>query len=85
MATIMSELGDWEKIVEKFELCGGAISDRDKRIVLLKKLPVGTSSALVSSLRKFPDYESMKDELEQEIDFLKDYGTESSIEWHRAA
>ena len=61
--TAISDLDDWEKVVEKFENCGGVASDRDKRTVLLKKLPQTTPSALVSSLRTIGAYEAMKMEL----------------------
>ena len=58
---MMDGLEGWEKIVERFELCGGVISDADTRIVLLKERPSGTSSNLVSALRKMETYELIKD------------------------
>ena len=74
LATIIGDLDDWEKVVEEFGLCGGVVSENDRKTVLLKKLPPETPSALVSSLRKCADYESMKADLEAEIIFLKDFG-----------
>ena len=35
LAMVIGDLGEWEKSVEQFELCGGVISDDDRRTVLL--------------------------------------------------
>ena len=37
LASVIGDLDEWEKVVEQFELCGGVISDDDRRTVLLKK------------------------------------------------
>ena len=67
LSEVIADVNEWEKTVRRFELCGGVISDSDKRTVLLKRLPVGTSSNLVSALRLQEDYESMKNELDDQI------------------
>ena len=71
---IIHDLDDWEKVVEEFELCGGVVTEADRKTVLLKRLPPTTPSSLVSSLRKIPTYELMKADLEAEITFLRDFG-----------
>ena len=71
--TVIFDLDDWEKLIEKFEkfeLCGGTISDRDKRIVPLKKLPPSVHRSLVSTPPKCHYYATMKLELHSEIIFL---------------
>ena len=35
LASVIGDLDEWEKVVEQFELCGGVISDDDRRTVLL--------------------------------------------------
>ena len=60
MATIITDLDDWERVVEEFELCGGVITESDRRAVLLKKLLPGVYSSLVSRLRKCQTYRDMK-------------------------
>ena len=72
LATIIGDLDDWERVLDEFELCGGNISESDKRTILLKKLPTTVHSSMVSSLRKCTTYEAMKSELEAEITFLRD-------------
>ena len=74
--TVINDLDDWEKVVEDFELCGGVISESDRRAVLLKKLPPGVSSSLVSNLRRCGTYREMKAELKEDITFMKDWGLE---------
>jgi hypothetical protein len=74
LATIINDLDDWEKVVEEFELCGGVITESDRRAVLLKKLLPGVYSSLVSSLRRCRTYRDMKSELRDEITFMKDWG-----------
>ena len=72
LASVIGDLDEWEKVVEQFELCGGVISDDDRRAVLLKKLPATVHSSLVSSLRKCRTYTGMKAQLEDEMVFLSD-------------
>ena len=74
LATVINNLDDWEKVVEEFELCGGVITDSDRRTVLLKRFPSTVHSSLVSSLRRCPTYRDTKEQLDSEITFLKDYG-----------
>ena len=74
--TVINDLDDWEMVVEEFELCGGVISESDRRAVLLKKLPPGVSSSLVSNLRRCNTYREMKAELKEDITFMKDWGLE---------
>ena len=82
LATIVSDLDDWEKLLEEYELCGGTVTEADKRTILLKKLPTTVFSSLVSSLRKCADYDAMKADLEAEIVFLKDFGPTGSGQAH---
>ena len=74
MTSVINDLDDWEKVVEEFELCGGVITERNRRAVLLNQLPPGVFSSLVSSLRKCNTYRNMKSELRDEITFMKDWG-----------
>ena len=74
LSTIIEDLDDSQKTVERYEICGGTVTDADKRTVLLKKLPPGVSSDLLSALRKCSTYNEMKDELEDQVTFLQDYG-----------
>ena len=74
LATVIDDLGEWEKTVEQFELCDGVLSEADQRTILWKKLPTTVHSSLVSNLRKVLTYIEMKAELESEMVFLKDYG-----------
>jgi hypothetical protein len=76
MTAVINDLDNWEKVVEEFELCGGAISESDRRSVLLKKLPPGVSTSLVSNLRRCHTYRDMRRELKAEITFMKDWGLE---------
>ena len=76
MASVINDLDDWEKVVEEFELCGGVISESDRRAVLLKKLPATVSSSLVTSLRRCGGYREMKAELKEDVTFLRDWGLE---------
>ena len=77
LTSIINDLDDWEKVVEEFELCGGVITESDRRAVLLKKLPPGVYSSLVSSLRRCKSYREMKSGLRDEITFMKDWGLDS--------
>ena len=65
LASVIGDCDEWEKAVQQFELCGGAISDDDRHRVLLKKLPT-TVHTLVSSFRKCRTYVEMKAQLEDE-------------------
>ena len=67
---------DGEKVVEEFELCGGVISESDRRAVLLRKLPPGVSHSLVSNLRRCGGYREMKAEIREDTMFSKDWGLE---------
>ena len=64
LAKVINELDDWEKVVQKFELCGGVITDSGRRTVLLKRLPSTVHSSLVSSLRRCPTFGDMKEQLD---------------------
>ena len=77
LSLVINDLDDWEKVVEEFELCGGAISDNDWRTILLKTLPSTTHSSLVSSLRTCPTYIEMQKDLDAEVTFLKDFKPDS--------
>ena len=55
-AAVISDLDDWEKIVEEFELCGGTVSEADKKSVLMKKLPLTVSSSMLAGPRRCIDY-----------------------------
>ena len=70
----MDAIRAWEKVVERFELCGGTVTEADKKTVLLKLLPAGVSTDLVGALRGKPSYDEMKNELDDRIDFLQDHG-----------
>ena len=59
MTSVINDLDDWEKVVEEFELCGGVISESDRRAVFLKKLPPGVPHSLVSNLRRCGGYREM--------------------------
>ena len=76
MATVINDVDDVEKVVEEFGFCGGKISESDRRAVLLKKLPPGVYSSLVSNLRRCHTYRDGKRELKDEITFMKDWGLE---------
>ena len=60
-------------MLEKFELCGGVVTENDKKTVLLKKLPLGIPSSLVSALSREPTYDEMKLALDKEVISLKDW------------
>ena len=60
LGAIIGDLDDWERVLEEFELCGGSLSESDKRTIVLKKLPTTVHSSMVSSLRRCPTYEAMK-------------------------
>ena len=75
LSVLLEDLGDWEKVVERFERCGGRVDDSDKRTILLKKLPTGVPSNLMSALRLCASYDDMKAELDDQISFLQDYGS----------
>ena len=73
LAVMVDDLDEWGKTVEQFELCGGVLTEADRRTNFLRKLPTSISSSLLSNLRKIPTYIAMKAEIESEIVFIRDY------------
>ena len=75
---MIDDLDEWKKVVEQYELCGGVLTEADRRTILLRKLPASISSSLVSNLRKIPRYADMRTDIEGEITFTKEFGLGSA-------
>ena len=65
---------EWKEVVEEFECCDGHLSEIDRKNIILKMIPADTPSNVVTNLRRATDADDLQDKLEEEIDFLKDFG-----------
>ena len=74
LTDIANKLEDWEQLVEEFGTCGGEVSARDRMTVVMKLLPANTPSNLVMGLRECSDFEMLKLKIQQEVEFLEEFG-----------
>ena len=75
LADVMEDIDKWEgKLIEYYKCGGDVLSDKTKKIVVLKMLPPNTPSSLKMALKGIGDFETLKDELRNNIKYLQDFG-----------
>ena len=74
LGAMAKDIEKWEEDIEEYEACGGAITEADRKAVILKMLPKDSPSNVVTNLRGASDLEDPKQRLEDEVEFLREFG-----------
>ena len=85
LTDVMDDVDKWEgQLLEYYKCDGDALSDKTKKIVVLKMLPPNTPSSLKMELKGIQDFETFRDGLRNNIKYLQDFGGLSGAAAHMA-